>query len=511
MNVPPSIEESSAKPLGIEDDTMAWLEGLAAKQGAKPEELLTKPEERSEELPNWLSEAAEEKPSFTSGPSGAESKPVEASIPPVPEKSDQEVGKTPPLPDLRSILMASEGSQPEQLLPPSTDESGAVKPLDIEDHTMAWLEGLAAKQGAKPEELLSKPEERTEEIPDWLKGTTREQAPSSEEEPSIPKVSQIESKEPTGWEQAGNEEPRYEQAPEVISPMNAEERAPVIPASEGTVESILSQETLPTPTTTLPETAPQGQASMREEEDITAWLKNLDESSVSEKIPPEADGKEPQAPTQEGIPEWLSDLEGGPSQSKPTPYEEVPEPKGDLPEWLLESSVPSVAHPIPQPEEGGIKIPESRAEEPVPAEQPTPTIPTEWTPVEKQATVPEPTEEIPAAEKAGGIPTTLPVVPVVPREAGILAPVPSQDKDSATLADAQKSLESNHLVEAVKEYSKLIRKGRLLDEVIHDLREALYRFPVDIIVWQTLGDAYMRGGRLQDALDAYTKAEELLR
>jgi cytochrome c-type biogenesis protein CcmH/NrfG len=63
----------------------------------------------------------------------------------------------------------------------------------------------------------------------------------------------------------------------------------------------------------------------------------------------------------------------------------------------------------------------------------------------------------------------------------------------------------------MKEYSKLIKKGRLLDEVIHDLREALYRFPVDIIVWQTLGDAYMRANRLQDALDAYTKAEELLR
>jgi cytochrome c-type biogenesis protein CcmH/NrfG len=50
-----------------------------------------------------------------------------------------------------------------------------------------------------------------------------------------------------------------------------------------------------------------------------------------------------------------------------------------------------------------------------------------------------------------------------------------------------------------------------LDEVIHDLREAIYRFPVDVSIWQTLGDAAMRANRLQDALDAYTKAEELLR
>jgi len=43
------------------------------------------------------------------------------------------------------------------------------------------------------------------------------------------------------------------------------------------------------------------------------------------------------------------------------------------------------------------------------------------------------------------------------------------------------------------------------------LRDAMYRFPVDVDIWQLLGDAYMRSNRLQDALDAYTKAEELLR
>ncbi len=39
----------------------------------------------------------------------------------------------------------------------------------------------------------------------------------------------------------------------------------------------------------------------------------------------------------------------------------------------------------------------------------------------------------------------------------------------------------------MKFYMKLIKKGRLLDEVIHDLREATYRYPVDVIIWQTLG------------------------
>jgi cytochrome c-type biogenesis protein CcmH/NrfG len=31
-----------------------------------------------------------------------------------------------------------------------------------------------------------------------------------------------------------------------------------------------------------------------------------------------------------------------------------------------------------------------------------------------------------------------------------------------------------------------------------------------LALWQALGDAYMRADRLRDALDSYTKAEELL-
>ena len=93
----------------------------------------------------------------------------------------------------------------------------------------------------------------------------------------------------------------------------------------------------------------------------------------------------------------------------------------------------------------------------------------------------------------------------------MLAQIPAQNKDAEFLSVAQAALENKSLEEAMKEYGKLIKKGRLLDEVIHDLRETIYRYPVDVIVWQTLGDAYMRANHLQDALDAYTKAEELLR
>ena len=79
------------------------------------------------------------------------------------------------------------------------------------------------------------------------------------------------------------------------------------------------------------------------------------------------------------------------------------------------------------------------------------------------------------------------------------------------LGQARGELSGSNVSGALESYARLIKKGRLLDEVIFDLREALYRFPVDVDIWQSLGDAYMRANRLQDALDAYTKAEELLR
>jgi DNA-binding SARP family transcriptional activator len=86
-----------------------------------------------------------------------------------------------------------------------------------------------------------------------------------------------------------------------------------------------------------------------------------------------------------------------------------------------------------------------------------------------------------------------------------------QDKDASFIRTARELLDKGSLDQAMASYAKLIKKGKLLEEVIEDLNEIVYRHPVDVIVWQTMGDAYMRSNRLQEALDSYTKAEELLR
>jgi len=91
-----------------------------------------------------------------------------------------------------------------------------------------------------------------------------------------------------------------------------------------------------------------------------------------------------------------------------------------------------------------------------------------------------------------------------------LVPTAEVPADS-TLADARKALEQGQPSQAAAYYAGLIKQNYRLDEVIKDLQQALYRFPVDIDMWVTLGDAHCRTNDLQEALDAYNKAEELVR
>jgi tetratricopeptide (TPR) repeat protein len=98
-----------------------------------------------------------------------------------------------------------------------------------------------------------------------------------------------------------------------------------------------------------------------------------------------------------------------------------------------------------------------------------------------------------------------------PADAAIFAP---QEADDALLAQqlaAQAQINAGQIGEAVAAYGALIQKGQRLEEVIEDLSFAAEKFPKEISILQTLGDAYAQANQFQEALDAYTKAESLLR
>ncbi|HAV76296.1 MAG TPA: hypothetical protein DCX53_02980 [Anaerolineae bacterium] len=416
-----SAEERTAMPdetgnLGMgeqeQDDSFAWLENLAAKQGAS-EGLLTKPEDRLEEEPDWIKQAkglAQESLSKSSA------------------QDLQEESQTP-------------DSQPSA----NTEELG--KSDEERDDSFAWLENLAAKQGAT-EGLLTKPDERLEDEPEWVK-----QAKQSGETPVV--ASSTTAEEP---ESAGDE---------TVEPV-----ADVSAWLEGLDKDDSTEET-----------------TSSSDDDTASWLKSLDEP---EETPVETGSAVPANETDESsndLPSWLSGFDEEKTKA--------PADFGDLPAWMRDETGELVAEPT--------KIEPTRATDWTPADGEKPEAIDAPPPVAEPE--PEPVKKKPAPQKKEAKPASEPYKEPVTRKATGVLEMPIDP----VLGSARNELMRSNIPGALETYGKLIKKGRFLEEVIYDLRDALYRYPVEVSIWQSLGDAYMRANQLQDALDAYTKAEELLR
>lgn len=262
------------------------------------------------------------------------------------------------------------------------------------------------------------------------------------------------------------------------------------------------------------------------EDDMVSWLKSLDE--------PE---EEPitSAPPAEELPAWMKDLEEEEARTResavPTEEaEETSEERGAVEEPVAESPAPA-SEELPEWLKGleeEEKLPSLPTSEELPAwmrdetgevvAEPTriePTRPSDWMPadeVKEEATQPPPPVPEPAPEpKPELTPTPKPKKAAPKKEPAARKKAEAAPSIDRTLDTARAELSRSNIPGALEAYGKLIKKGRFLEETIFDLREALYRYPVEVSIWQALGDAYMRANQLQDALDAYTKAEELLR
>lgn len=88
---------------------------------------------------------------------------------------------------------------------------------------------------------------------------------------------------------------------------------------------------------------------------------------------------------------------------------------------------------------------------------------------------------------------------------------PAAKTDQGLLQAARQAVASGELPAAIQQYTSLINDKASLEEVIFDLNRMLQNRPDDIEIWQLLGDAYMRNNQLIEAMQAYNKAEELLR
>jgi tetratricopeptide (TPR) repeat protein len=464
-----------------QDDAVAWLESLAAKHGAKPEELVTDPRKRSETAPEWVQQAT----------------------------------------------VANE-AQPASQTPATIESLGAS--AQEQDDAVAWLESLAAKHGAKPEELVTDPSKRSDTAPDWVQQASAigESQPDKAGEPA--EVQWSENAQNIGeqffaeFENASTAESANDETGVWLKSLDQNETQDAEPLKEGNVPDWLSagQSSMPSATNDEPVWLGEKSASEQDyisenlsQDDLSNWLSNLDDSAdaqlVSQSV---SSGKQ-------DLPDWLSSVDAKSetkdqpmmeAQPASEPAEELESAKAtsDLPDWL--KGVDEEAG-INQDEEGEDTPPWLHRESWEAEErtiEPTPIKSSDWhpiAPVEKEL----PKEEVKPVQvkQEAVVQVKLQQAPKVQPKKQFVKAEPAGV--SAILTQAKGELDRGDIPTALDHYGKLIKKGKNLEETIRDLTDSLYRYPVEVGIWQTLGDAYMRANRLKEALEAYNKAEELIR
>ncbi len=383
---------------------------------------------------------------------------------------------------------------------------GLGKSAQEQDDAMAWLESLAAKHGAKAEELVTDPNARTDIAPDWVDKAKIISEPSAAAPAPAIEKSPLASDDLTGMWLRHLEDSEAE-----TFVAKKEEQEPSSAAEPPDWMRGLSDQDAFSQITNEPADAEEETPILGVQE-TPDWLKDMQ--------------KEPAQPASQNVPGWLRGVEQ-PDQpvAQPTAPPEVPGSTlpVDLPAWLAgldkeeETTTPSAA----PAEELPTWLAGEDETKPQAAE---PTHPEEWRPVEPE---PQAIELTPTADWS--VPAGPPAPAKVPtRELSFEVERPQPAKRSLpkvqksprpvhkpeigiTLENAELEMGRGNIGAAIEVYAKLIRKGKSLEEITRDLRDALYRYPVEVPLWQVLGDAYMRANRLQEALDAYTKAEELLR
>ena len=189
-------QASEAMPADA-DDAFAWLESLAAKHGAEEDALVTAIDERQDTPPDWVQDLAsaeeaqpKEEPAQTDTFSisdldtgvdllnPAEEIPTDSNLEEEAEAKAQQwlqsLASGKPVGDIK-IAPPTEDEISPQIIEQSTEqlEQEITTPLTDKmpsdpTEAFAWLESLAAQQGADEESLSTPPEERDSATPDWL-------------------------------------------------------------------------------------------------------------------------------------------------------------------------------------------------------------------------------------------------------------------------------------------------------------------------------------------------------
>lgn len=84
------------------------------------------------------------------------------------------------------------------------------------------------------------------------------------------------------------------------------------------------------------------------------------------------------------------------------------------------------------------------------------------------------------------------------------------DNLEARLALARHMWQARLHEDALRHYDQLIRANAALDEVLKDLEAYIQEAPQNVQALRTLGDAYLRVGRLDTAMNLYKRAINMI-
>lgn len=490
QNAKPKEEELQASPnienLGAssqeQDDAVAWLESLAAKHGAKPEELVTDPNKRSETPPEWVAQA-------------------------------QNIGNQP-----QATVESLGASSQEQ------------------DDAVAWLESLAAKHGAKPEELVTDPNKRSETPPEWV--SQAQNIGNQPQQPEPAKTEWVEGAQNIGeqffaeFEKGADEESQPTDGDAWLRDLENKAQSEPTNVSDWLTETPTNETNVPNWLADVEDNKPTQNQELIGTGSLSDWLSGLDDEPGldldpeilrASQRPPFPNQPAPE-PIKSSIPDWLSNLDDDkesddnawmPPTASTTTVEPVSASDAEsLPDWLSDSD--EASNTINENDDDDLPPwlhREKYEADGAPVLVAKPTSPADWHPV-----VPQQTNQEVKQEAKQEPPSPSPMSQPMAEKKKVTAKSPARPKKAegqvggvGMLNQAKTELDRGDIPEALLHYGKLIKRGKNLEEIIRDLSDSLYRYPVEVNIWQALGDAYMRANRLKEALDAYNKAEELIR
>jgi len=519
--IPAPAEEVPEWLAGIEGLVEEKAEAVAEEEAPEWPELGLEPV-GEEEAPEQLAELGIE----PTGEEEAPAAPGETEVPEWPAElgveaaGEEAVAPAPPaeqLPDWLTGLreqFAEEGQAPEEApapapLPAWLEGEG----LPSGEEALDWLEQLAT---GKEEELHAQAEAEAEARMAEIMGRPRPAEPFPEEAvPEEAAVLPVEeaaappAEEAFGWTAFGEPEaPPVAEVPAVEEALPVEEAAPEEAAPEEAIALPVEEAAAPPAGEAFgwtafgePEAPPVAEVPAVEE------ALPMEEAAPEEAVPEEAavlPVEEAAAPPAEEAFGWTAF-----GEPEAPPVAEVPAAEEALP---VEEAAPEEAIALPVEEAAAPPAEEAfgwtafgEPEAPPVAE--VPAVMEEGLPPEEA-----PAPEIPLEEEVAPAPVIEETAAEASAEpfAAERAYLKKHPRDyEALLALAQALWQTGERQEALEAYTRVIRSGKLLEEVIPDLEKCLEQWP-DLSIQQTLGDAYMKADRLQEALDIYRRALESL-